>query len=473
MLQASLLVLPASAGTLRTEYDAMGLPSSITDASGQVTRIQRDAINRTASTKTLNGQTISRSYAVAAGSNRIQGFSQTVGGTTTNIAFGYNANGDLSSDGLRTYSYDADGRLSAVTTGATNTSPTTRYAHNVLGQRVFKTEPLYPPSEGDERDPDFFQGLIVFFTKLWGPNTTDAEKQGYAYLYDEEGSLIAETGTGGANSTGSAQYIYLPTANGPMPIAAVVNGELFAVHSDHLNTPRRLTNSQGQPVWQWAYSAFGDEKPTIAKYRFANLEVNPNPGTTSFAEFVFNLRWPGQYHDKESGLFYNYFRSLDPRTGRYTQNDPMGLAAGLGRHTYVGGNPLNNSDAKGLFLPALAIPIIGGTSIGLTDIGIGLGLGAAGYGLDRIFNDALPPRGLPPEGILPPIPEADQCKPGPASRPSERDKGGQSLWDPKGGEWRWFPGDRWHNPHWDHNAHDGRMSPWVNVPHGGLPPVKR
>jgi len=39
------------------------------------------------------------------------------------------------------------------------------------------------------------------------------------------------------------------------------------VHSDHLNTPCRLTDTTGQVVWQWAYSAFGDEKPTIAKSR--------------------------------------------------------------------------------------------------------------------------------------------------------------------------------------------------------------
>ena len=68
------------------------------------------------------------------------------------MAYTYNANGDLTSDGLRTFSYNAEGRLSAVTTGATDASPTTRYAHNVLGQRVFKTEPLYPSSEGDESD---------------------------------------------------------------------------------------------------------------------------------------------------------------------------------------------------------------------------------------------------------------------------------------------------------------------------------
>ncbi|WP_443083625.1 RHS domain-containing protein [Variovorax sp. WDL1] len=49
------------------------------------------------------------------------------------------------------------------------------------------------------------------------------------------------------------------------------------MHSDHLNTPRRLIDSQGQPVWQWSYSAFGDEKPTIAKCRSANLDITPNP----------------------------------------------------------------------------------------------------------------------------------------------------------------------------------------------------
>jgi RHS repeat-associated protein len=351
----------ASANTSwSVSYDAVGRITGF-NAAGSQTSFGYDANgNRNASTKTLNGQTTSRSYTVNAGSNRLDGFGQTMGGTSTNVTYAYNANGDLTSDGLRTYSYDAEGRLSAVTTGATDTSPTTRYAHNALGQRVFKTEPLYPPSEGDENDPRFFQGLLNFFTKLWGPATSDAEKLGYAFMYDEDGTLLAETGMGGANSAGSTQYIYLPTAGGPTPVAAVINGQLYAVHSDYLNTPRRLTDSNGQAVWQWAYSAFGDEKPTIAKYRFANLDVTPNPGVTSFAEFLFNLRWPGQYYDPESGLHYNGFRSLDPRTGRYTQFDPIGLRGGPNGFTYVSGNPLKYTDSDGLVAQAIgpALPVL-------------------------------------------------------------------------------------------------------------------
>ena len=121
------------------------------------------------------------------------------------------------------------------------------------------------------------------------------------------------------------------------------------MHSDHLNTPRKLSNADGQPVWQWSYSAFGEDKPTIAKNRFGNLETTPNPGTTSVSEVKFNLRYPGQYADEESGLFYNYFRSYDARTGRYSQPDPIGLRGGWNRQAYVGANPLAASDPLGLW----------------------------------------------------------------------------------------------------------------------------
>lgn len=84
-----------------------------------------------------------------------------------------------------------------------------------------------------------------------------------------------------------------------------------------------------------------------------------------------------------------------------------------------------------------------------------------------------PPRpepGLPPEGIRPPVP--GKLTPGPPSRPSEERRGREHLWDENGGEWRYHPEDRWHNPHWDYNPHNTPNSKWDEIPIGGLPPLK-
>lgn len=88
-------------------------------------------------------------------------------------------------------------------------------------------------------------------------------------------------------------------------------------------------------------------------------------------------------------------------------------------------------------------------------------------------NNSPPTRGLPPRDIRPPVPNPDQCKTGPASRPSARSKGGQSTWDKTGGEWRYYPGDKkYHNPHWDYNSHNAPYSRWQNIPIGNMPIYK-
>jgi hypothetical protein len=80
-----------------------------------------------------------------------------------------------------------------------------------------------------------------------------------------------------------------------------------------------------------------------------------------------------------------------------------------------------------------------------------------------------PARGLPPDGLHPPV--RGNLTVAPASRPSEQTKGGLSLWDDKGGEWRYDPGtNQWHNPHWDYNPHDTKFSQWQNIQIGELAP---
>jgi RHS repeat-associated protein len=309
----------------------------------------------------------------------------TATGAASAVNYQYDANGAMTNDGLRRYEFDAAGRLANVTTGAGVDAPTTRYVHNALGQRLFKTEPQFAPvsSGSNPADPDVMQALIDFFGSLWGSSPTSTstastvaaptagDKLGFQYYYDEDGSLLYEQGTGGAQSTGSAHYVYLPTPAGPMPIATYTGSKHYAVHTDHLNTPRRLTQSNKQVAWQWAFSAFGDEQPTTAKNRFVDPSTTPNAGSTTVADVTFNLRYPGQYFDKESNLHFNYFRSYDARTGRYTQADPIDLQGGWNKYGYVGGNPLGYIDPTGE-------SALGGLLLG-AGLGVGLELGVQAF----------------------------------------------------------------------------------------------
>jgi len=152
---------------------------------------------------------------------------------------------------------------------------------------------------------------------------------------------------------------------------AVVAGDVFYVYADHINTPRVIARSiDNLTVWSWhAADPFG-----------ARLQISDPSG---LGEFTYNPRFPGQLYDQETGTHYNYYRDYDPRTGRYAQSDPLGLAGGINTYGYVGGNPVNLADPLGLINPGSAV----GAGLGSlmlpgpgTIIGgiIGTGLGAWG-----------------------------------------------------------------------------------------------
>ncbi|PIF92992.1 RHS repeat-associated protein [Acidovorax sp. 62] len=148
--------------------------------------------------------------------------------------------------------------------------------------------------------------------------------------------------------------LWLPTASGPMPIGAQINGRLYAIDSDHLNTPRRLTNTQGQVVWQWLITGYGEVAPTTGATGYAfeapQLGGSSNTSGSVYSEEVnFKLRYPGQVWDEETGLSYNLNRYYDAQGGRYIQADPIGLDGGWNRFGYVSGNPLNGIDPQGLY----------------------------------------------------------------------------------------------------------------------------
>ena len=123
-----------------------------------------------------------------------------------------------------------------------------------------------------------------------------------------------EYGNGGASSSGRLEYIWLPLEDdSAVPIGLYRSGKFLAVHSDHLNTPRLITDDANKAVWQWPYSAFGDNAPTGILKATAHpaSAYTQDPMTNARLQatspgIAYNLRFPGQYFDVETGLYQNY-----------------------------------------------------------------------------------------------------------------------------------------------------------------------
>jgi RHS repeat-associated protein len=360
-------------------YDANS--NRLTSIALSATDTNKDGLFQTSEQRSSQAQQLS----VAAGSNRLLGFTQsvtTLTGTKTNstvnsqVNYTLDANGNLISDGLRSFQYDASDRLSKVILGSTfvgtdsiagNELAAHTYLHNAAGQRVFKSEPKTEATAPSEATlgTGFVSWLRTNYSWLWQTAQTNATL-GDSYLYADGSlpswALLGEYGNGGVSSSGRTEYIWLPTQDGSAIAVGIYRaGKLHAIHSDHLGTPRLITNETNTAQWQWPYSAFGDNAPTgilkpttSAGSAFTSIPAAQGSGATttllatSSPTQINNLRFPGQYADSETGLFYNYYRSYQAAQGRYTQNDPIGLAGGWNRFGYADGSPTTKTDPMGL-----------------------------------------------------------------------------------------------------------------------------
>jgi len=92
----------------------------------------------------------------------------------------------------------------------------------------------------------------------------------------------------------------------------VAGTSIYFVHNDHRGAPVMMTDSSAEKVWEANYKPFGE------------VEVDEDPDGDGKA-IELNVRLPGQYYDKETGTYYNYYRDYDPSLGRYIQADPIGI----------------------------------------------------------------------------------------------------------------------------------------------------
>jgi len=204
----------------------------------------------------------------------------------------YDQNGNIINDGEHTYTYDARNRLIQVAS-STLSGVEGSYLYNANNMRVRKTTQT---------------GITLYG---WDNDRIFAE-------YDENGNAVQET-------------VYF----GSTPIALLQDNSTYRIYADQIDTPRVITDNQtNQTLWIWTSKPFGESKP--------NEDVDGDQ-----VAFNYNLRFPGQYYDQETGKHYNFNRDYNPVTGRYVQSDPIGLDGGMNGYGYSNNGPLNKSDFSG------------------------------------------------------------------------------------------------------------------------------
>jgi RHS repeat-associated protein len=157
-------------------------------------------------------------------------------------------------------------------------------------------------------------------------------------IYDEAGRWLGDYTSGGVPVQ---QAVWFGDLSVAVLDGASTAQKLYYVEADMLGTPRvvvdPLRGATGTAVWAW----------DLAGEAFGNTAPNHDPDGDA-AQFVFNMRFPGQRYDAASGLNYNYFRDYEAATGRYVESDPIGLSGGISTYGYVGGNSLTGIDPLGL-----------------------------------------------------------------------------------------------------------------------------
>ncbi|WP_180298961.1 RHS repeat domain-containing protein, partial [Snodgrassella alvi] len=187
------------------------------------------------------------------------------------------------------YHYDAEHRLSEVRIEQTGRSQRYGYVYDALGRRIEKHQ-IDREGQPYNRTRFLWDGLRMI--QETGPNHPTS-----LYIYTDQNSYepLTRIDTDG-NQEQHIRYF----------------------HTDLNGCPEELTDANGKILWECSFQLWGK--------RIHEIEHEP---------IEQNLRYQGQYLDRETGLHYNTFRYYDPDIGRFTQPDPIGLLGGFNLYQYA------------------------------------------------------------------------------------------------------------------------------------------
>jgi RHS repeat-associated protein len=272
------------------------------------------------------------------------------------------------------YSYDRYGNRTGVAASNTTGQPVAQDGHASLtfeqtSNRITSSGFSYDPA-GNQLTNNTGQSFVYDaagrLVKVKSGTTTVA-----TYAYDAENRRVI-TQTGSETSTDKTYYIW---------------------EGKSVITEYAEQTSATMPKWSKNYIYIGDrllatEAPNgageIVQYqhpdRLGTRLVTNNLDTTFFSqdnlpfgtslngptEPTTNRRFTSYDRSATSGLDYAINRHYDPRQGRFTQPDPLGMAAAslgdpqsLNMYTYCGNDPVSRTDPDGQFWGALFNFIVG------------------------------------------------------------------------------------------------------------------
>ena len=242
----------------------------------------------------------------------------------------FDANGNLTSNGINTFVWNARNQLTQITQGGTTQFS---YAYDALGRRTSKS----------------VAGAAA-------PTT---------YLYDGMNAVQEVIG----NVTNP---ILTGLGTDERYARNDVNGRTDFL-TDALGSTIALTDPTGAITQQYSYDPYGN--------------VTQSNTTTGFTN-------PYLYTGREAdstGLYYYRARYYSPTMGRFISEDPMGFGGGqLNFYAYVAGNPLGYRDPSGRFIPEAVIGAGIGLVFGVVNGVIAGDYGNGGWsGLAKLGTDGL------------------------------------------------------------------------------------
>ncbi len=229
----------------------------------------------------------------------------------------YDLDGNLTGDGLFNYNWDAENRLTSVTTnsvaisaGAENVTITFKYDY--LGRRVEKVVSNSTDLNKSYQHRYIYDGWDLIAEIDVSNNTV---RRSFTWGLDLVGSLTSSGGVGALLQIhdNAQSKTLLPTYDGNGNVVSLLNADSGAIEAIY------------------EYSPFGELIRAEGDY------ADDNP-----------FRFSSKFQDNETKLIYYGYRYYNARNGRFINRDPIAEAGGLNLYGFVGNDGVNGWDYLGM-----------------------------------------------------------------------------------------------------------------------------